>query len=132
MTSLHIGQIILDERVLGASKENIALFSKATEDPNPIHTDLSFANECGFREVLQQGPMTTAHFVRLLSKKLGAKYLRVFDINFTAPVYPLEDLHFIAVVEEISMFIKLSLNSKKMDGTISAKGFAIIAKEAFI
>src|SRR5262249_57879847 len=65
------GDVVLDQTLPGASRAAIALFSQATEDPNPIHVDEEFAKRCGFPQVIQQGPMTTAHFARLLGERCG-------------------------------------------------------------
>jgi len=90
--SIAVGQLVFDRRVAGASREAIAMFSEATQDPNPIHVDDAFAKACGFPQVIQQGPMTTAHFARILAEAVGADRLKVLDVTFTAPVFPQEAL----------------------------------------
>ncbi len=65
------GDILFEETIAPAGRERVALFSEATEDPNPIHVNDDFAHKAGFRTVLQQGPMTTAQFARLLGKAVG-------------------------------------------------------------
>ena len=70
MERFSTGAIVLDTVVQGATRDRIALFSQGTEDPNPIHTDKAFAESAGFPDVLQQGPMTTAHFARLLTRRV--------------------------------------------------------------
>lgn len=116
--------IVFDVRVAGASREQIALFSKGTEDPNPIHVDKDFALGAGFKDVLQQGPMTTAHFARLLTEAVGP--LRSLDVTFKAPVYPEEDLRLVAEVEAVSEagLTTCTLKSEKLDGTVTAVGVA--------
>lgn len=127
---LKPGDILFDHRQPGASRAAIALFSKATEDPNPIHVDEAFAKECGFPQVLQQGPMTTAHFARLLGAAVGAARLKVLDVSFTAPVFPEEVLLLKASVEKVEGDIHLSLRAQKEDGTVTATGSAVVAGEA--
>jgi acyl dehydratase len=122
-----IGDIVFEHRQPGASRAAIAQFSDATEDPNPIHVDLDFAKASGFPEVIAQGPMTTAHFARLLAQHYGARRLRVLDVTFTAPVFPDEPLMLTATVSKMG---ELALLAAKMDGTVTAKGFAQIAPEA--
>ena len=124
------GDILFEHRQPGASRAAIALFSKATEDPNPIHVDDAFARQCGFPQVLQQGPMTTAHFARLLTMSVGAAHLKVLDVTFTAPVFPEEVLLLKAVVEKVEGDIHLSLHAHKEDGTLTATGSAIVAGAA--
>lgn len=124
------GDILFEHRQPGASRAAIALFSKATQDPNPIHVDDAFAKKCGFPQVLQQGPMTTAHFARLLTNAIGAARLKVLDITFTAPVFPEEVLLLKAVVAKVDGDVHLKLQALKEDGTLTATGSAIVAGEA--
>ena len=127
MTDLKPGDLVFRREVPGASKAAIALFSIATEDPNPIHIDERFARDCGFPQVIQQGPMTTAHFARLLAQTVGADRLKVVDLSFTAPVFPPEPLTLTATVGKIEDDIVVDLSAQKKDGTVTAKGFALIA-----
>ena len=126
MAAEQVGDVVLQHRQPGASREAIAQFSQATEDPNPIHVDLAFANACGFPQVIAQGPMTTAHFARLLARKYGPSRLRVLDLTFTAPVFPDEPLMLTATVASVGE-LRLDLLAAKLDGTVTAKGFAEIA-----
>jgi acyl dehydratase len=127
MTDFKPGDIVFRHEVPGSSKSAIAMFSIATEDPNPIHTDEQFARDCGFPQVIQQGPMTTAHFARLLAETVGAIRLKVLDLSFTAPVFPEEPLTLTATVGKIEDNITIDLSAAKKDGTVTAKGFALIA-----
>lgn len=121
------GDAIFDETKPGASREQLALFSAGTEDPNPIHVDDAFAKRAGFPTVLQQGPMTTAHFATLLAAKFGAR-LRSLDVTFTAPVFVGDALRFAARVESVGDMIVLALAATKPDGTQTARGTAVIAR----
>lgn len=124
------GDILFEHRQPGASRAAIALFSKATEDPNPIHVDDAFARQCGFPQVLQQGPMTTAHFARLLTSAVGTARLKVLDVTFTAPVFPEEPLLLTATVDKVERDIHLTLRAAKEDGTLTATGSAVVAGDA--
>ena len=126
MADFKSGDIVFRREVPGSSKSAIAMFSIATEDPNPIHTDEHFARDCGFPQVIQQGPMTTAHFARLLAESVGAERLKVLDVSFTAPVFPEEPLTLTATVGKIEDSITIDLSAQKKDGTVTAKGFALI------
>ena len=125
---MKTGEVLFQVRVPGSSRETIALFSQATQDPNPIHIDDVFALRCGFAQVIQQGPMTTAHFARLLAEHCGADQLRSLDVSFSAPVFPLEDLDLRATVEQVEDGVMLlALVAQKADGTVTAKGQAQVA-----
>ncbi len=122
------GDVLLDATVPGAGRAQLADFSAGTEDPNPIHTDEEFAKAAGFPTVLQQGPMTTAHFARLLAERVGQDRLRWLDVTFTAPVFPEEDLRIEAVVKAVAGdAVTCALTAAKGDGTVTARaeaGFA--------
>ena len=125
---MKVGDVLFEVRVPGSSRETIALFSQATQDPNPIHIDDAFALRCGFSQVIQQGPMTTAHFARMLADHCGADQVRSLDVSFSAPVFPLEDLDLRATVEQVADGTALmALVAQKVDGTVTAKGQAQVA-----
>lgn len=119
------GDVVFDVTWPGASRGQIALFSQATEDPNPIHVDEAFARRAGFATVLQQGPMTTAHFARLIEQQVGRGRLEVLDVNFVAPVFPDEALRLVATVTEVGARVTCALLAAKADGTETARGEAI-------
>src|SRR5512134_2430857 len=112
MRALKQGDVIFDEARPGASREQLALFSAGTEDPNPIHVDDAFAKRAGFPTVLQQGPMTTAHFAAMLAAKFGAR-LNSLDVTFTAPVFVGDALRLAAKVESVGGEIVWSLTAHK-------------------
>lgn len=119
------GDIAFDAQVAGSARDTIALFSQATEDPNPIHVDDAFAKDCGFPQVLQQGPMTTAHFARLLAQRFGARAVKVLDVSFIAPVFPMEPLRLTATVKEAAgLHLTLELQASKAEGVVTARGMA--------
>lgn len=125
--AVNVGDVIFRAEVPGSSLEAIALFSVATEDPNPIHVDPEFARDCGFDQVIQQGPMTTAHFAQLLAKRFGVERLVSLDLAFTAPVFPNESLTMTATVVDVDDRIRLQLASVNASGVQTAKGTASIA-----
>ncbi|WP_151447089.1 MaoC family dehydratase [Lacisediminimonas profundi] len=128
---MKTGQVLFDVEIPGSSRELIALFSEATEDPNPIHVDDDFAHDCGFPQVIQQGPMTTAHFGRLLAEAVGAGQVKMLDVSFSAPVFPLEALRLNAVVGEVrDGRAQVVLQAQKADGVVTAKGTAEVVAEA--
>jgi acyl dehydratase len=125
MTPLKQGDVVFDVTRPGASREQLALFSAGTEDPNPIHVDEAFAKRAGFPAVLQQGPMTTAHLGALLAERFGAR-LKSLDVTFTAPVFPGEALRLVARVERAGADLVCALAVHKQDGTQTARGTALV------
>jgi acyl dehydratase len=127
MAGIDAGTVIFNTVWPGSDRERLSRFSRGTEDPNPLHIDDAFARRAGFPGVLQQGPMTTAHFAHLLAAAFGAARLRTLDISFTAPVYLGEALRLSATVESVADEIVVALAAAKLDGTATAKGRAAIA-----
>mgnify|MGYP000032270823 CR=1 FL=1 len=124
------GDILFEETIAPAGRERVALFSQATEDPNPIHVNDEIARKAGFRTVLQQGPMTTAQFARLLGKAVGDERVKSLDVTFTAPVYPDDTLILRAEVTEPGPLTRRTLTATKSDGTPTAKGTAEVSLPA--
>jgi acyl dehydratase len=119
------GDVIFETTLPGADRNRFADFSAGTEDPNPIHVDEAFAKAAGFPTVIQQGPMTTAHFARLLAAKVGQDKLRWLDVAFTAPVFPDEPLTLRAVVTDVvDGTVRCALTAEKADGTSTARADA--------
>ena len=127
---MKAGDILFEETIAPSGRERVALFSEATEDPNPIHVNDDFAHKAGFRTVLQQGPMTTAQFARLLGKAVGDDRVKLLDITFTAPVYPDDTLILRAEVSEAGPVTRCTLTAIKSDGTPTAKGIAEVSVPA--
>ena len=124
---MKAGDILFEETIAPSGRERVALFSEATEDPNPIHVNDDFAHKAGFKTVLQQGPMTTAQFARLLGNAVGDDKVRLLDITFTAPVYPDDTLILRAEVSEPGPVTRCTLTAIKSDGTPTAKGIAEVS-----
>lgn len=127
MTKFSKGDILFEQKLPPSGRARVALFSEATEDPNPIHVDDAFAAKAGFADVLQQGPMTTAQFARLLTGAAGAagaSSVKTLDVTFTAPVYPEDVLTLRAEVIEAGPLVRCALTANKADGTQTAKGIA--------
>lgn len=127
--SYTIGDTFIDVTLPGKDHGELEEFSEGTQDPNPIHLERAFAKASGFPTVLQQGPMTTAHFARLLAEEVGQDNLRWLDVTFTSPVYPGENLQIKAEVTAVEAnLVTCTLTAEKGDGTATAKaeaGFAV-------
>jgi len=131
VSTLCVGDELISVTVPGSSRSQIAAFSEATQDPNPIHVSKASAETSGFPDVIQQGPMTTAHFARLLAEAAGTAAMRSLDVTFLAPVFPEEDLRIVGTVERADGGeIEIALVAVKLDGVQTAKGTAILSSEA--
>lgn len=124
MSAMKAGDVLFEVTLPPAGRARLAAFSEGTQDPNPIHVDEAFAKNAGFPTVLQQGPMTTAQFARLLEEHVGEGRTRVLDVFFTAPVFPEDALVLKAEVAEVGDVVRCALVANKSDGTQTAKGTA--------
>jgi acyl dehydratase len=122
------GDILFEVTLPPTGRARLAAFSQGTQDPNPIHVDEAFARAAGFPTVLQQGPMTTAQFARLLEEHAGIGRTRVLDVLFTAPVFPEDTLVLKAEVVAVDDVIHCALAAHKADGVQTAKGTAELTR----
>ena len=127
MATLSAGEVLFEVTLPPAGRARVAQFSEGTQDPNPIHVDDEFARRAGFPTVLQQGPMTTSQFARLLEDRAGRGRLKTLDVTFTAPVFPEDGLVLKAVVSEVGEVARCTLSARKSDGTETARGIAELA-----
>jgi acyl dehydratase len=122
------GDILFEVTLAPSGRARLAAFSRGTQDPNPIHVDEAFAQAAGFPTVLQQGPMTTAQFARLLDEHVGVGRTRVLDVSFMAPVFPEDTLVLRAEVVGLDDVIRCALSARKADGVQTAKGTAELTR----
>jgi acyl dehydratase len=122
------GDVLFEVRLAPAGRARLAAFSQGTQDPNPIHVDEGYAQAAGFPTVLQQGPMTTAQFARLLEEHAGIGRTKVLDVFFTAPVFPEDALVLRAEVVAVDDVIRCALTAHKPDGVQTAKGSAELTR----
>ena len=125
---MQAGDILFEVKLAPTGRARIAAFSDGTQDPNPIHVDEAFAQAAGFATVLQQGPMTTAHFARLLEEHAGVGRTKVLDVFFTAPVFPEDALVLKAEIVAVEDVIRCALTAHKADGVQTAKGTAELTR----
>jgi acyl dehydratase len=123
-TAMQAGDILFEVTLPPSDRAQLKAFSEGTQDPNPIHVDDAFAKAAGFPTVLQQGPMTTAQFARLLGEHAREQHLALLDVFFTAPVFPGDSLVLRAAVTEAGDVLRCTLTAHKTDGTQTAKGVA--------
>jgi acyl dehydratase len=125
---MQVGDILFEVKLPPTGRTRLAAFSHGTQDPNPIHVDDAFAKAAGFPTVLQQGPMTTAQFARLLEEHAGIGRTTVLDVFFTAPVFPDDALVLKCDVVAVDDVIRCALTAHKPDGVQTAKGTAELTR----
>src|SRR5215472_5870900 len=71
--------------------------------PNSIHTDEAWARQKGFRTTLAQGMMSTAYVSEMMTRLLGAGFVKggTMSVTFVQPVYAGDRLTVRGVVKEL-------------------------------
>ncbi len=71
--------------------------------PRSIHTDEAWARQKGFRTTLAQGMMSTAYVSEMMTKLLGAGFVKggTMSVAFIKPVYAGDRLTVRGVVKEM-------------------------------
>ena len=102
-------------------------FQKCSNDYNPLHTDINFAKQKGFRDIVMYGNILNAFLSCFIGEKLPTKevIIQSQDISFKNPVFLNDVLSFEAVVDgvyESVRTVEFRYKFKKTDGLVVAKG----------
>lgn len=64
-------------------------FLRMSGDYNPLHTDIEFAHQAGFRSVVVYGMLTSIFYSRLIGVYLPGQYslLHGIDLEFVSPAF---------------------------------------------
>ncbi|MNT63165.1 bifunctional enoyl-CoA hydratase/phosphate acetyltransferase [compost metagenome] len=64
------------------NRTTLALFAGASNDHNPMHIDLDFAQRGGMPDVFAHGMLSMAYLGRLLTQWVDQRQLRQFGVRF--------------------------------------------------
>lgn len=113
------------------SRVDIAWLCVATDDPNPIHLDITFAREqAGYRDVVVPGTLMVGWIGEYLEDYAGGPE-NVLDwrIRFTAPVWPGEQITLTGnIVEATVDQEKVEVLATTTDGKLAARVSANIKR----
>lgn len=84
---IYVGQV--EEFSFNITKEKMQQFLNITEDINPLHTDISYAKEKGYDDVVVYGLLTTSALSTLAGVYLPGKYslIHSVEISYAKPVF---------------------------------------------
>jgi 3-hydroxybutyryl-CoA dehydratase len=108
MFTLSNGQTFAHEVVL--TKERIGSFGHATGDEQPIHFDPSFAQRCGFEDVIGHGVLSIGFVSSLLGMYMVPEEMRndwvivlgeIGRLRFCNPTHPGNQIRITAKVSEV-------------------------------
>ena len=84
---IEVGMEVSFEYVL--DEEMMEMFKKISKDINPLHNDLEYAKENGYKEKVVYGLLTTSCLSSLAGMYIPGKYSLIhnIEISFIKPVY---------------------------------------------
>ncbi len=112
------------------SRTQLVMYSGASGDYNPLHTDEVYTTEvAGYPSVFAHGMLTMGLTGKMLTNYVGDGRLTKFGVRFTNQVWPGDTLTATAVVTEIRQegddrLVELDVKTTNQDGTAVVSGYA--------
>lgn len=112
------------------TKELLALYARASGDPNPIHLDPDFAREAGFPSVIAHGMISMAFLADGLCANFSENSYRVEKLStrFKKVTFPGDVLTVEGEVKKIhpNGVLLISLWTQNQKGEITSTGEALV------
>ena len=119
-------EVVVDD----LSRTQLVMYSGASGDYNPLHTDDVYPKEvAGYPSVFAHGMLTMGLTGKMLTNYVGDGRLTKFGVRFTNQVWPGDTLTATAVVTEIRQegddkLVDLDVKTTNQDGTTVVSGYA--------
>ena len=119
-------EVVVDD----LSRTQLVMYSGASGDYNPLHTDEVYTTEvAGYPSVFAHGMLTMGLTGKMLTNYVGDGRLTKFGVRFTNQVWPGDTLTATAVVTEIRQegddrLVDLEVKTTNQDGTAVVSGYA--------
>jgi len=129
MKEFYVGQTASISKSF--SLEDVTLFSKLSEDVNPIHLNEKYASESFFKKRIVHGFLYSSLISGVIANQLpgpGSVYLHQ-DMDFLKPVYhnePVTAVVKILFIDDEKNILHLETICYKNDNIVVVKGKAII------
>lgn len=123
---IKVGQTV--EFLFDIDEYKMDMFRVLSGDCNPLHNDLSYAEQCGYQEKVVYGQLTAAALSTLAGVYLPGKYSLIHSIetSFVSPVFiskcPLRVLAEVKDKDERFSLITVKYNIFDTDRTKVCKG----------
>ncbi|SCX66247.1 Acyl dehydratase [Variovorax sp. EL159] len=115
------------------TRTTLALFAGASNDHNPMHIDLDFAQRGGMPDVFAHGMLSMAYLGRLLTQWVDQRKVRQFNARFAGITHLGNAIT--CTGEVIDMFeadgeerVKVEIRTTNQDGEVKILGDAVIAR----
>ena len=126
----EIGELHEEVLVEDLTRTQLVMYSGASGDYNPIHTDELYTREAaGYPGVFAHGMLTMGMTGRAVTNLAGAENLRKFGVRFTSQVWPGDTLTATTRVEAIreeggERFVDFSVTTTNQKGETVLTGTA--------
>ncbi|MBP6899184.1 MAG: MaoC family dehydratase [Burkholderiaceae bacterium] len=114
------------------SRLTLALYCGASGDHNPIHVDIDFARQAGYKDVFAHGMLSMAYLGRLLTNWVPQSRLREYGVRFTSITQVGDAITCSGQVSEVfeeagERRARLTLQTVDQNGQVKLSGDAIVA-----
>ena len=119
-------EVVVDD----LSRTQLVMYSGASGDYNPLHTDDVYTKEvAGYPSVFAHGMLTMGLTGNMLTNYVGDGRLTKFGVRFTNQVWPGDTLTSTATVTELreeggDKLVDLEVKTTNQDGTTVVSGYA--------
>ena len=119
-------EVVVDD----LSRTQLVMYSGASGDYNPLHTDVVYTKEvAGYPSVFAHGMLTMGLTGKMLTNYVGDGRLTKFGVRFTNQVWPGDTLTSTATVTELreeggDKLVDLEVKTTNQDGTTLVSGYA--------
>jgi acyl dehydratase len=119
-------EVVVDD----LSRTQLVMYSGASGDYNPLHTDDVYTKEvAGYPSVFAHGMLTMGLTGKMLTNFVGDGRLTKFGVRFTNQVWPGDTLTSTATVTELreedgDKLVDLEVKTTNQDGTTVVSGYA--------
>ena len=125
-----VGDIHEEVLVEDLTRTQLVMYSGASGDYNPIHTDELYTREAaGYQGVFAHGMLTMGMTGRAITNLVGAENVRNFGVRFTSQVWPGDTLTAATRVEAVreeagERLVDLSVTTTNQNGETVLTGTA--------
>ncbi len=133
---LKLGDVYEELVVENLSRTQLVMYSGASGDYNPLHTDEIYTTEvAGYPSVFAHGMLSMGLTGKMLTNYVGDGRLTKFGVRFTSQVWPGDNLTASATITEIykeggTDFADVDVLTCNQEGTVVVKGYATASLES--
>ena len=112
-------------------KVRIEQFTKAMNDPNPVHVDEEFCRSIGLTGIIAPGGMAVVALAHSVVRHFGLDALREVDVALKSPTYPGERLICSPEVTDVlDGCLEISCRVTNEAGDLKAQGRVVVTDRA--